>query len=117
MKAKSHRSGRRRRLPEQDAFEQFNRCFDHEVYALELEYHPDLGDAILAAVRRRLDGKQVAFEKMLAAHPATLAEQERRERRAREAQASRRRRKIRAGLKRLANLWHAKLCLSTRASA
>ena len=64
-----HRATCRRGKPvwdEEEAFRRFNEVIDFELYCLELEYSDKIGAMIREGVKRRLDGKQKAFEAMLA---------------------------------------------------
>ena len=106
--------GRRKtRLSEEQAFERLNRVLDFELFCLELEYNEKIGAMTSEAVQEKLDGKQRAFDAMLAVHPATLAEKAGRaearqldeERLGRIAEGRRRR----GGARHLARRGHAKL--------
>ena len=101
------------------ALEEFSEHFDLELFALELEYNDELGAAIREAVISRLDARQKTFDKMLARHPATMAEnarhaevrrleEERLEKIAERRREREERRKC-AGVRHLARKWHAKV--------
>jgi hypothetical protein len=106
--------GRRKtRLPEEEAYRQFSKVFDLELLCLELEYNDRIGAMIRTGVEKALDRKQRVFEAVLAAHPATAAEESCRalsrqfdeERLERIAEGRRRR----GGARHLARRWHATL--------
>jgi len=106
---------REERLSEEDVFRRFNDFFDLDLYCLELEYGEQIGVMIRLGVERALDRRQRGFERMLAKHPDTIAENRRRSVAWRlEAERRRRlqkkgRRELLAALERLAGKWHAKL--------
>ena len=113
----THATGKR--LSEEEAYQHFNKLFDHQIYCLELEYNGRLGDAIREAVQARLKRKQARFDQFMAAHPATLAEnerwaearrleQERLERIATRKEV-RENQQLQSGIERLAHRWRAKL--------
>lgn len=113
------RTNGKRLSSEEEAFRHFTERFDHEIYYLELEYNERLGEAIRGAVRTRLDRKQARFDQFMAAHPATLAENERRAEmrrleRNRHDQIAlrmevREKQQLQSGIARLAHRWRAKL--------
>ncbi len=112
--------GRRKtRLSEEQAFERLNRVFDFDLFCLELEYNEKIGAMTSEAVQEKLDGKQRAFDAMLAVHPATLAEKagraearqldEERLGRIAEGRKEHEENRRRAGARHLVRRWHAKL--------
>jgi hypothetical protein len=66
---------RSRRIPEEEAYGRFAEVFDLDVFALELEYGDRVGAVIREGVEKALDRRQRDFEAVLAAHPATAAEE------------------------------------------
>ena len=80
---------------EEKDFNCFSRHFDHEVYYLELDYN--LTPLVRDAVRNHLQQKQEAFDRMMASHPATIADEKRR------------RERFRLELQHLGRKWHAKV--------
>ena len=107
------------RLSEEEAFRRFNEVIDFDLYCLQLEYSDKTGAMLREGVKKALDGKQRAFDAVLARHPATLAEKARRaetrhfEKERLEGIAARRkareRRAVGAGVERLARKWGARL--------
>ena len=110
---------RDKRLGEEEAFKRFDKVFDLDVFALELEYGDRLGEPIRKAVRAQSDRRQAKFDNMLAEHPATRVENARRaEARRLEAerlqriaarQEEREKRHFDNGLQHLARKWSAQL--------
>ncbi len=106
---------RKERLSEEEAYRRFSEFFDFDLYCLELEYGEQIGVMIRLGLERALDHRQQGFERMLAQHPDTIAENRRRaEARRLEAERKRRlkrkrRRELLAALRQLAGKWHAKL--------
>ncbi len=106
---------RPRRLSEEEAYEQFNEVFDLDLFRLELEHGDRVSARIREGVEKALDRRQRDFEAVLAAHPATAAEESCRAlarqlegERLREI-AKRKEGEGRTRAYRLARRWHAKL--------
>ena len=73
----SGNNGRYRMTRYERDLAEFNKYFDIEIFALELEYNEELGKAIREAVRKQSDQKQVEFDRWLENHPDTITERER----------------------------------------
>lgn len=109
---------RRERWCEEEAFQQFNSVFDFDLYCLELQHNGTLGTAIRNAVCGDLQRRETAFARMLACHPATIAEDGRRQlarqleqKRLEQIRAAKERkgRQFMEGLRHLAEKWSATL--------
>ena len=105
-------------LSEEETYNRFTEVFDLDVFALELEYSDRIGGMIRKGVEQVLDRKQHDFEVMLAAHPATAAEEscrgmarqleEERQQEIAKRRAEREGKTVRTLACRLARRWHAK---------
>lgn len=117
-----HKATRKRRKPvwdEEQAYRRLNEVIDFDLFCLELEYNEKIGAMIHEGVSKALEEKQLAFDAMLAQHPAALAENARRAETRRfekerlekiaERQSEREECRRRAGVRHLARRWHAKL--------
>ncbi len=106
---------RKERLSDEEAFRRFNEFFDLDLFCLAFKYSEEIDAMIRSGVERAFDRRRRGFERMLARHPDTIAENRRRaEAKRLEAERRRRlqrrcRRELLAALKQLAGRWHAKL--------